>query len=71
MTREERRRQARAAIDICERLAPRMKAQGDIATLSDERLAQVFDGVELRAAKWLRFVAQCCERGNKKKKELA
>jgi hypothetical protein len=71
MTRDERRRQAAAAIEICERITPRMKAQGDMATLSDDRLAQVFDGVELRAAKWLRFVAQCCGRDNKKKKELA
>jgi hypothetical protein len=60
MTRDERRRQAAKAIDICERIGPRLKAQGDVADLSDAQLERLFTGVELRAAQWLRYVAQMC-----------
>lgn len=71
MTRDERRRQAVAAIAMCERVAPRMKAQGELATLGNDQLDRTFSGVELRAAKWLCYVAQRCAQSNKRKKELA
>ena len=71
MTRDEWRRQAAAAIAMREQIGPRLKAQGDIASISDEQLARMFQGVELRCAQWLRYVAQLCAKGNKRKKELA
>ncbi len=67
MTREERQRQARAAIVMCERIRPRLKVQGDIATIPDDQLARMYDGVELRAAKWLRHVAGLCGRPKRTK----
>lgn len=71
MTRDERRRQSAAAIAMCERIGPRLKSTGDPANISDAQLGQMFTGVELRCAQWLRFVAQRCERSNKRTKELA
>jgi len=71
MTRDERRRQAAAAIAMCERIGPRLKAQGDPATITDAQLSTMFEGVELRAAMWLRHVAQRCATIGGKKKDLA
>lgn len=71
MTRDERRRQAAAAIALCEKIGPRLKALGEPAALSDTQLANTFVGIELRAALWLCYVAQRCELSSKRKKDLA
>lgn len=71
MTRDERKRQSSAAIALCEKVGPRLKALGEPATLSDAQLANAFAGVELRAATWLCYVAQRCELGSKRGKDLA